>query len=503
MNGKTNKLHLKKLGIDTYKEAVIFMRKDCHVCRSEGFDVPARIRVSLNDKNILATLHTINNGLLNPHEASLSKYAWELLGAKEGDEIHLSHPKPLQSLSFVRSKIYGEKLNFEKYSHIISDITKGYYSDIYISSFLTACAGGRLDYDEILDITNAMINVGERLTWPNKMVVDKHCVGGLPGNRTTLIVVPIVTYFGLTMPKTSSRAITSPAGTADTMEIFAPVNLDIKEMQKVVKQENGCIIWGGSVNLSPADDMLIRVEKALDIDSEGQLIASVLSKKVSAGSNNILIDVPVGPTAKVRTFEMANDLSILFKKIAKTLDIKVEMVISDGIQPIGRGIGPALEARDVLAVLKNEINAPKDLREKSLDIAGKIIEFSSDIKYGEGRKIAENILKKGYAFEKFKDICLAQGSFNEPPTASHTYKVLSKYCGRVTAIDNRQISRLAKLAGAPQDKAAGVDMHISLQSVVEKNEPLFTIHTESNGALNYALSLLEQVPEIIQLEAFE
>jgi len=503
LSEQNNKLQLKKLGIDTSREAVIFMRKDCHVCRSEGFDVPARIRISLNDKSILATLHTINNGLLQPHEASLSEYAWELLDAKEGDEIHLFHPKPLQSLSFVRSKIYGEKLSYEKYNHIITDITKGYYSDIYISSFLTACAGGRLDYDEILDITNAMINVGERLSWPNKMVVDKHCVGGLPGNRTSLIVVPIVAYFGLTMPKTSSRAITSPAGTADTMEIFAPVDLDIKAMKKVVEQENGCIIWGGSVNLSPADDMLIRVEKALDIDSEGQLIASVLSKKVSAGSNNIFIDVPVGPTAKVRTLEMANNLTILFKKVAKTLNINIEMVISDGIQPIGRGIGPALEARDVLSVLKNEKNAPNDLREKSLDIAGKIIEFSSEIKPGEGRKIAENILTKGYALKKFKKICLAQGDFKEPPVASHTFSVNSKYCGRVTAIDNRQIARLAKLAGAPQDKAAGVDLHVSLETVVEKDEPLFTIHAESHGALSYSLSLLEQVPEIIQVEAFE
>lgn len=498
-----SKLYLKQLGIDTYKEAVVFMRKDCYVCRSEGFAVPARIRVSLNDKTILATLHTINNGLLKHHEASLSKYAWELLDAKEGDEIHLSHPKPLQSLSFVRSKIYGRKLNFEQYSHIISDITKGYYSDIYISSFLTACAGGRLDDDEILDITNSMINVGEKLSWPHKMIVDKHCVGGLPGNRTTLIVVPIVAYFGLIMPKTSSRAITSPAGTADTMEIFAPVDLDIKGMQKVVEQENGCIIWGGSVNLSPSDDMLIRVEKAMDLDSEGQLIASVLSKKISAGSNNILLDIPIGPTAKVRTLEMANNLSRLFKKISKILNVKVDIIISDGIQPIGRGIGPALEARDVLSVLKNDAKAPKDLREKSLDIAGKIIEFSYEIKTGEGRKIAENILIKGYAFKKFQEICLAQGDFKEPPIASYTYPVISKYCGRVTSIDNRQIARLAKLAGAPQDKAAGVDLHVTLQSVIEKNEPLFTINTESKGALNYALSLLEQVPEIIQVEAFE
>ena len=146
-----------------------------------------------------------------------------------------------------------------------------------------------------------MVKTGKILTWPSDLIVDKHCVGGLPGNRTTLIVVPIVAAFGLMIPKTSSRAITSPAGTADTMEVFAPVNLDIKTMRKVVEQENGCIVWGGSVSLSPADDLLIRIERPMDLDSEGQLVASILSKKIAAGSNHLVIDIPIGSTAKIRT----------------------------------------------------------------------------------------------------------------------------------------------------------------------------------------------------------
>lgn len=500
MNSDTRSLKLKWLGIDTYMESVIFMNKNCPLCRSEGFDIHARIAVQFNDRTILATLNTIDNGLLDSNEASLSSYAWNLLDAKEGEVIHLSHPHPLQSLSFVRSKVYGHALKTDEISHIIEDISKGHYSDIHIATFLTACAGGRLNKEEIIDLTKSMINSGQKLQWPREQIVDKHCVGGIPGNRTTLIIVPIITAFGLMMPKTSSRAITSPSGTADTMEIFAPVDLDLKKMRAVVEKENGCIIWGGSVALSPADDILIRVERVMDLDSEGQLIASVLSKKIAAGSNHILLDIPVGSTAKVRSFEMAHTLQSLFQVVGNALGITVHSIITDGSQPIGRGIGPSLEAQDVLLVLQNDPQAPQDLRNRALELAGNILEFSANIKPGEGKIIAERILNKGEAFEKFKAICCAQGDFREPPIADFHHTIESPHRGKIISINNRYLANLAKLAGAPHDKAAGVFLHAHLEMSVEEGQPLFTIYAENKGELNYALSMLNQVPQIIQVE---
>lgn len=496
-------LKLKYLGIDTYKEAVIYMRKDCHVCLSEGFEVPSRIRVTLGEHSILATLNTTEDNILSPNEASLSNYAWKLLSANEGDTIHLSHPRPLQSLSFVRSKIYGNYLISEQIQDIVNDISLGRYSDIHIATFLTACAGGRLNSKEIINLTRSMVNVGDQLTWPNEMIVDKHSAGGLPGNRTSLIIVPIVTAFGLVMPKTSSRAITSPAGTADTMETLAPVDLDIKKMTSVVEQEGGCIIWGGTVNLSPADEILIRVERAIDLDSEGQMVASVMSKKISAGSTHIAIDLPIGPTAKIRTIEMMHTLKNLFQLVADALGITVSISVSDGLQPIGRGIGPALEAKDVLLVLQNNKKAPLDLRDRALTLAGNILEFSSKIKRGEGKILATELLESGRAFEKFQAICEAQGGMREPPTARYTHDILADCYGHVVEIDNRKISRVAKLAGAPVDKAAGVVLHAQLNQTVQKGQPLFTLHAESKGALNYALSMLDEFPQIFTVEKYE
>ncbi len=495
-----NTLRLKHLGIDTYKEAVIYMRKDCHICRSEGFEAQARVLVSLNNRHILATLNIFENTLLAPNEATLSNYAWDLLQAQPGDIIQLSHPQPLLSLSYMRAKVYGNTLNKDEISNIITDITQGYYSDIEVAAFLAACTGKGLNPAEIIDLTQAMVEAGTRLHWNAAVVVDKHCVGGLPGNRTSLIVVPIVTAFGLMMPKTSSRAITSPAGTADTMEVLAPVNLDVASMRKVVAQENGCIIWGGAVSLSPTDDILIRIENALDIDSEGQLVASVLSKKIAAGSTHVIIDIPIGKTAKVRDQAAAEQLKNQLITVGKKLGINICTLFTDGSQPIGNGIGPALEAHDVLAVLQNKTNAPADLKERALLIASEVLEFSQQIKPGTGRQLAEQLLASGKAWQKFQAICEAQGGMRTPPKATFTHIVTAKQAGKITAINNRRLAKIAKLAGAPQAKAAGVELLIKADVVVEKQQPLFTIHAETRGELAYALSYIEQGNHIFVME---
>ena len=373
MDNNNQILYAHRMGIDTYRQAIAFINHDSDICRSEGFEAMARIHVSLNNRFIIATLNIVGNHLLPKNKIGLSEFAWQLLDAKEGDVVRLSHSAPLDSLSHVRSKIFGEELNAKQMQAIIKDIADGLYSDVHVSSFITTCSGGRLNDKEILTLTQAMINVGNKLTWPAEQVVDKHCVGGLPGNRTTLIVVPIVAEYGLTIPKTSSRAITSPAGTADTMEVLAPVQLSLPKMREVVDKENGCIVWGGIADLSPADEILLRVEKALNLDNEAQMVASVLSKKVSAGSTHILIDIPIGPSAKLRSIEAANRVKKQLENIGKTIGIHVEVLFSDGIRPIGKGIGPALEAHDVLAVLQGRKDAPQDLREKSHILAGKVL----------------------------------------------------------------------------------------------------------------------------------
>lgn len=496
---RTIGLRVRRLGIDTQQEAAVFMHRDCPVCRSEGFRANARVLLRHGSSSIIATLYHVKDHWLGMGEAGLSESAWARLGVRQGDEITAHHPRPLESLSKVRGKVYGKRLEEDDFQEIIVDIVAGRYSDVHLSSFITACSARPLDRDEIVDLTRAMVDAGERLEWGSSPIVDKHSVGGLPGNRTTPIVVAIVAACGLTMPKTSSRAITSPSGTADTMETMAPVDLDTEAMRRVVAKEGGCIIWGGSVELSPADDILIRVERALDIDSDAQLVASVLSKKIAAGSTHLVLDLPMGPTAKIRSESAARSLAALLADVASVFGLQTKMLVSDGSQPVGRGIGPALEARDVLAVLQNAPDAPVDLRTRAVRLAGVLLELASAAANNEGEKIASSVLADGRAWRKFQRICEAQGGMREPPTSMFRHPVLADRSGAVALIDNRRLAMVAKLAGAPESKAAGVYVHQHVGERVSKGDPLFTIHAQTRGELAYAVEYVAGNSEIFQV----
>ena len=492
-------VRVRRIGIHTYQEPVIYMHADCAVCRSEGFEAESRVRITCAGRSMEATLNVVTSDLLSTDEAALSESAWLLLGAEEGAWVRLSHPEPLESFAQVRAKLYGATLDEDALRAVVRDVAAQRYTAIQVAAFVAACAGGRMNPGEVLGLTRAMVDAGERLAWPRTPVVDKHCVGGLPGNRTTPIVVAIVAACGLLIPKTSSRAITSPAGTADAMATLAPVDLDVEQMRAVVEREGGCVVWGGAVRLIPADDILIRVERPLDLDSEAQLVASVLSKKVAAGSTHVVIDVPVGPTAKVRTAAAADALGGALLEVGAALGLWVGVIRTDGSQPVGRGIGPALEARDVVAVLSGAPDAPADLRERAVLLSGAVLEAGGAAPAGGGAALAAATLEEGRAWTKFQAICRAQGGMREPPRATHTRPVLALTAGRVAAVDNRRLARAAKLAGAPAAPAAGALMHARVGDLVERGQPLFTLHAATPGELAYAGRYVDAGPPIMDV----
>lgn len=494
-------LRARRLGLLTQHDAIVLMRADCPVCRAEGLAARAQVLLSSGGRDVLATLYQVSNGFLGTDEAGLSEAAWARLGVEEGALITVRHAPPLSSLSSVRRRIHGDRLEPDAFSAIIADVAAGRYTDVHLAAFLTGCSARPLDLAETTALTGAMVAAGERLSWDAPVVIDKHCVGGLPGNRTTPIVVAIVAAHDLRMPKTSSRAITSPAGTADTMETLAPVDLDLPAMRRVVDQEGACLVWGGAVHLSPADDVLIRVERVLDIDTEGQLIASVLSKKIAAGSTHVVLDLPVGPTAKVRSDDAGAELAQRMTKVAAEFGVTLRCLLTDGAQPVGRGIGPALEALDVLAVLQGSASAPDDLRRRACTLAGSALELAGAAPAGHGVRIAAETLSDGRAWSKFQRICEAQGGMRVPPKAAIQQPIKADRPGRITQINNRTLARLAKLAGAPDNKAAGLELHVRLGDEVAAGQPLLTIHTEAHGELAYALDYAVANPGLITVEA--
>jgi len=494
-------IRARRLGLFTQDDAIVLMRADCHLCRAEGLAARTRVLLSSARGEVIATLYQVENDWLAEHEAGLSEAAWARLDLAEGEPLRIRHAPTVLSFGDVRRRIYGGRLDERAFTAIVGDISGGRYSDIHLATFLSACSTLPLDRDEMIHLTRAMVDEGDRLSWPTNPIVDKHCVGGLPGNRTTPIVVAIVASLGLVMPKTSSRAITSPAGTADVMETLAPVDLDLARIRRVVEAEGACLAWGGAVHLSPADDILIRIERALDIDTEGQLVASVLSKKIAAGATHVVFDLPVGPTAKVRSPEAARSLSQNLSAAAAAFGLRSRCVITDGSQPVGRGLGPALEARDVLAVLQNAAAAPEDLRERALALAGAALELAGTAREGEGRAMALRALVSGQAWAKFQRICEAQGGMRVPPRAPLTRVWPARGSGRLVRIDNRKISRLAKLTGAPDDKAAGVELHVRLSDVIAAGQPLLSLHAEAEGRLDYAMEYALANLDMFELES--
>ncbi len=493
-------LKARRLKWHTQDDAIILMRTDCPVCRAEGLTSRSRILVTCGTRSVIATLHQIDDDWLSISEAGLSEAAWKRLGAVPDADLGIQHAPTLPSLSDVRQRMTGRRLGFDAFERIISDIASGKYSDVHLAAFISACSTLKLDLREMKALTHAMVGAGERLSWDVDLVIDKHCIGGLPGNRTTPIIVAILASYGLTIPKTSSRAITSPAGTADTMETLTRVDLSISEIREVVQAEGGCLAWGGAVQLSPADDVLIRIERALDIDAEGQLIASVLSKKIAAGATHVVLDLPIGPTAKLRSRPDAEALIEHMTAVAEGFGLQTRFVVSDGDQPVGRGIGPALEAWDVLHVLQRHPAAPLDLRARAVTLAGAALELAGRTARGTGEETARQALDDGSAWSKFQAICEAQGGLRIPPVADHSAPLIPHFEGMLTRIDNRKLARLAKLAGAPERPAAGITLHKRLGDWLTANEPIATIHSEAPGELGYAMDYALRHTDMFTIE---
>ena len=485
-------LRIRRVGIDTWRENVAYLHRECPVVRAAGFQALSKVTVRANGMAIAAVLNVVDDEhLVQSCELGLSEDAFARLQVAEGHAAYVSHAEPAASIAALHRKIAGERLTRDDLHAIIRDVAQARYSKIELAAFVVATQQTGLDRDEVLHLSEAMIAVGRRLDWGSQVrggpVVDKHCIGGVPGNRTSMLVVPIVTAHGMLCPKTSSRAITSPSGTADTMEVLAEVALPFERLAAIVRETNGCLAWGGTADLSPADDILISVERPLALDSPGQMIASILSKKIAAGSTHLVLDIPMGPTAKVRTMGEAQRLKKLFEFVAARLNLQLDALISDGSQPIGRGIGPVLEARDVMQVLHNDPEAPTDLRQKALMLAGRMIEFDPDVRGGDGWRIARDILESGRALAQMQAIIEAQGRRVHPPELGALVReVTATQAGTVRAIDNLRLARIAQLAGAPQVAGAGVDLLCKAGDAVKAGQPLYRIHAQYEADMQFA-----------------
>jgi len=464
-----------------------------HSASQLGVHSSDRIKITYQNKELIAIANITE--LFPKNCIGLYRETVTALGVKEAETVNVQLAPLPESLFNIRAKLRGERLQEKDIFAIVQDVVERHLSTVEIAAFLTSLSIHGISTSETEALSRAMIKTGKTLDFGKTPILDKHSVGGVPGDKTSMLIVPIVAAAGYTIPKTSSRAITSPAGTADRVETLCPVNLSIDEIKTVVKKTNGCLVWGGSLELAPADDLFIQVEYPLGIDP--MLLPSILSKKKAIGASHIVIDIPTGTGAKIKTLTEAYTLASDFVDLGKRLDLNIQCALTYGEQPIGCNIGPALEAKEALTTLMG--SGPPDLREKAVSLAGILFEM---VGAENGRALAEEMINSGKAEKKMRQIIAAQGGKStikpeDVPIGPQSATMCSDRTGRVLWISTEGIVRIAREAGAPKEKGAGVVLRVKLGDTVRKDGALLEIHAERTSKLNTALELAKRLNPIV------
>ena len=481
---------VKFLGISAGGKQIVVM--DNEYSSSLGIHSSDRVRLTYNQKTIIA----IANVAMDFLRKTLGIYeeVQKKLKIKEGEIVNVKPAERPESLGFIRNKLMGQRLSASEIHSIILDVVERHLSDVELAAFVTSLHIRGTSMDEVEALTRSMVSSGQTIKINKVPIVDKHSIGGVPGDKTTILVVPIVAAAGFTIPKTSSRAITSPAGTADRVEVLCPVNLTCEEIRNVVKKTNACLTWGGALDLAPADDILIQIEYPLSIDP--LLLPSIMSKKKAIGADYIVVDIPTGRGAKIKTTGEAQYLAQEFIELGRRLKIHVQCGVTFGEQPIGCAIGPALEAREALSTLMGE--GPIDLINKATHLAGILFEMMGA---KNGVSEAKKILKTGKAEKKLREIIAAQGGDPEikPEDIEIGPKIAeiqSNETGSIQWINNRTIAQIARVAGAPKTKGAGVLLKKKMGDKVNKGDILFQIYSKNRQKLNSAVLLAKNINPI-------
>jgi len=441
----------------------------------------------LGSKKSIVTVVDVTNSMVKPNEIGVFKDVKEKLGLKRGSQVKVTPvPKP-DSLNYIKKKLEGKELNEKEIMEIVKDISNNTLSEVEESAFIAAVYIYGYTLNETVSMTKALAAGGKRLKIGKRPIVDKHCIGGTNG-RTTMIVVPIVAAAGCFIPKTSSRSITSSAGTADVMEVLANVSLSMKKIKSITEKIGGVIAWGGALQLAPVDDEIIKIEHPFALDPRGQIIASVMAKKASVGSKFVVIDIPIGPDVKIHTREVAKDMAKKFIKVGKRLGIKVKVLITNGTQPSGKAFGPVLEAKYSMRILENEFF--DELAQKSCELAGTLFEMVGKANKGKGYALAKEILVSGKALKKMKEIIKAQGGkilkSDKIPEPKMGKNVFSTEAGKVDRVNVRKCSTIARIAGAPVDQNAGVYLFVKEGDLIKSKQPLFRIYSSNKRKLTLA-----------------
>lgn len=443
----------------------------------------------------------ITDTIVDDGHIGLPAAVWNAFPVSELDRVAVDVQGQAKSVAFIRKKIKGEKLSYDEIHEIMYDIAKRRLSPIEMTYFASTSYNPGFDDEEMYNLTKAMADTGIILDFSahGGMVVDKHSIGGLPSKGVTPVIVSLVSKLGFIIPNTSTRAITAPAGTTDVLETVMPVSLSEEQIKRVVAETGGCLAWGGGLELAPADDILIQIEKPLHIESYDKFVVSIIAKKIAAGCKYVLLDLPYGDTAKVPSSDVPK-VTKAFESLFAKFGIKVFVYKRQAKGPDGNGIGPILEARDVLWILERDKRRPIGMENLAIDMAAQLIALTGKYTYQGAHEILRETLESGEAYKQFWKIGKAQGAQkivkgDDLVPGHYTYEVKSTKSGIIKNFDNHRIVQITRALGAPYAKGSGIYLNHQVGDRVSVGEIVATLYGEAQSRVDLAIRNLDGVQD--------
>ncbi|HOG15666.1 MAG TPA: hypothetical protein PK674_03695, partial [Candidatus Absconditabacterales bacterium] len=366
MANKKNTLDVKvkKINIhDGEKLIVVLNEIDAVEYGLNAFD---KVKIIFGKEIIVANLD-ITKKLVKPGEIGVFEDTFAKANFNEGDIVRVEYTKRSnKTVEAIRKKMQGKSISENEINSIIKDISQNKLVDSLMTYYVASSFFYPTSDKETYLTAKAMAENGVMFKYPKGTIVaDKHCIGGVPGNETTMILIPLIASLGIKIPKNFSKAITSPAATGECVNVLMDIEFNEQEIKKLVKELNCCLVWGGGLDLAPADDKLIQIQHPLSMQNISKVVSSIMAKKYAMGITHLLIDVPMGPTAKVKNMKEAKEWEEKFNTLGKLLGIKMCVAITEAKEPIGAGIGAVLQVREVLRVLQQHPKRPMDLEKKT------------------------------------------------------------------------------------------------------------------------------------------
>ena len=444
------------------------------------------VDVALTDKYVQANEIWVTQDFLNEYPIM------------EWDTVLISfvqhHPLSMQA---IRKKLLWKKINEEEINAIIEDVKNNKIHDLVLAYYVATSFFYKTDIHELAYTTKATAYTWDMYRFP-WIVAGKYCIWWVPGNETTMVVIPILASLGITVPKTFSKAITSPAATWECVNVLMDIEFDKQEVIRITDKVWACLVWNEKLNLAPVNDRIIKVSAPLGMEPYARMISSIMAKNYAMGINHCLIDIPMWPTAKVATMKDAKRVAKHFKEIWEYLWIKMDVHITDGSQPIWRWIWACLQTREALRILQQYKTRSEDLEKKIIFLASRLLLLCWA---ANGLTNAENLVKAQLAnweaWKKMQKIIKAQNwnpniKSEDIHLGKFTYDVVADKNCTISKVDMKHLNTMVRWLWAPKEYQAWIYLHKKLWDKVKKWEVIYTMYSPSETKLKIVKKMQQE-----------